>query len=482
MSQQESLGHVVEPERKRPVVYDVDVAVAGGGVAGVFAALGAARCGADTVLIDRFGDPGGNIGPGMINAGGIRPKLVQGVMTHVEGGITGIPREFLDRHAELCGKAGGNLVHSNAASYLALKMMEESGVRAMLSAYAADPIVEGGRIRGVFVESKSGRQAVLAKVVIDATGEADVARRAGGPILYPKPEYTEVDHHSPTGAGLYYMVAGVDTERWEECREGQAPGEADLKWAKDRVGGINERFAYLIPSIRKAWEGEADKGIFEKGLFVREMEGVGEVKILPLMPGQAPGIAHRCTSFVRVDMGDGVQVSKAEATIRMGIFETVQFYRNYVPGFEEAYLLCMAPYFGARGGPCIEGEHTITLEDFEAGRRFPDVLYRFGHVSGGKDVELGHGKWTDFPYRVMLPKMLDGLIGVGRSASGIPDTIIRGRTKAMHMGQLGGIAAALAAGNGVTPRDLDVGELQRAALDAGYYLGDAGRLTELGLA
>ncbi|MDP6775812.1 MAG: FAD-dependent oxidoreductase [Candidatus Latescibacteria bacterium] len=477
---------MVEPERERDVVYDVDVAVAGGGVAGVFAALGAARQGAETVLIDRFGYPGGNIGPGMINAGGIYPKDVTGpsgrpVMTHVYGGLTGIPKEYLDRHAELCGRSAGNLVNANVASYLAMKMMEEAGVKMLLSAYASDPIMEGNRVTGLFVETKSGRQAVRAKVVIDATGEADVARRAGGPVLYPRPEYTEVDHHSPTGAGLYYTVGGVDSDRWERARE-QQPAEADLEWAKDTVGTLNERRAYLAPHLRRAWEADDNRALLGGGLFRMDIDGYGDVSVLDTWPSPDPGIAHRCTGFVRVDMADGVQVSRAEAVARMAIFETVEFYRNYVPGFEGAYLLAVAPYFGSRGGPCIEGEHTVTLDDFEQGRRFPDVLFIFGHVSGGKDVELGHGDWTDLPYRCMLPKELAGLIAVGRSASGIPDTIIRGRTKGMHMGELGGIAAALSARNGTTPKALEVKELQRAAIEAGYYLGDEARLQELGLA
>ena len=224
MASERPKERVTEPQRERDVVYDVDVAVAGGGVAGVFAALGASSQGADTVLIDRFGYPGGNIGPGMINAGGITPKGVTGasghpVMTHVYGGITGIPKVFLERHAALCGRSAGNLVNANVASYLSMKMMEEGGVKMLLSAYASDPTMDGDRVTGLFVETKSGRQAVRAKVVIDATGEADIARRAGGPILYPKPEYTEVDHHSPTGAGLYYTVGGVDAERWEQARE-----------------------------------------------------------------------------------------------------------------------------------------------------------------------------------------------------------------------------------------------------------------------
>ena len=487
MPSKKRASRISEPSRSRPVVYDVDVAVAGGGVAGVFAALGAARTGAKTVLIERFGYPGGNIGPGMINAGGLAPKPVEGpdgsvVMTHVLGDVTGIPREFLDRHAALCGKDAGNLLNSNGAAYLAMKMMEEAGVEMMLSAYVSDPIVRRDRVEGVFVENKSGRQAVKAKVVIDATGEADVARRAGAPILYPKPEYTEVDHHAPTGAGLYYLIGGVSWTRFEKFEKQVKPSREDSRWWQRFYGTLDPRYAYLASCARKAWSKGEHRHLFGKGrLFQRDVEGIGAIKALMPFKAKQRQLAHRCTGFIRVDMGDGVAVAKAEAAARMCIYEMVQFYKDCVPGFEDAYLLCISPYLGARGGPCIRGEYTLQTEDFVEGKRFPDVLFVFGHVSGGKDVQLGHGHWTDYPYRVMLPKKLDGLIAVGRSASCIPDTLIRGRTKSMHAGEIGGIAAALAAKKRVTPKALDVKTLQRTLLRRGYYLGDAARLRELGL-
>ncbi len=95
--------------------------------------------------------------------------------------------------------------------------------------------------------------------------------------------------------------------------------------------------------------------------------------------------------------------------------------------------------------------------------------------------EQGQCKWVDVPYRVMLPRKIDGLLAVGRSASGIPDTLLRNRMAVKHMGQAGGTAAAIAARKGISPRELDVRELQRALLDAGFYLGPPARLKELGL-
>ena len=174
------------PEKDVSVAYDVDVAVAGGGVSGVFAALAAARNGARTVIIDRFGCLGGNMGPGMIHGGALtRTKEHEdvGFNSTVYRGLTGMPEEFFQ---EFAAHGGGCIVpysarepyqprgfyagchylrDSNTASHVAMKMLEEAGVEFILSAYASDPIMEGDKMSGILVENKSGTQAVKAKVV-----------------------------------------------------------------------------------------------------------------------------------------------------------------------------------------------------------------------------------------------------------------------------------------------------------------------------
>ena len=183
-----------------------------------------------------------------------------------------------------------------------------------------------------------------------------------------------------------------------------------------------------------------------------------------------------------MNTGDGLQVSLLEFRLRQIVFETVRFYREYVPGFEKAYLLCIAPFLGARGGPCIDGEYVMTMDDCRRGRLFDDVLYRFGEFRAIKyTCEQGECKWVDVPYRVMLPKKIDGLLAVGRSASGKPDTVLRNRMAVKHMGEAGGLAAAMAAEGKIVPREINIKALQRRLLDSGFYLGDQGRLKELGL-
>ena len=175
-------------------------------------------------------------------------------------------------------------------------------------------------------------------------------------------------------------------------------------------------------------------------------------------------------------------MSKLEAKLRMSTFEFAHFYKQYVPGFENSYLQQIAPFLGARGGPCIDGEYTLTMDDCRAARRFDDVVYLYGEFRALRHTcEQGECRWTDMPYRVMLPKKIDGLIAVGRSASGKPDTLLRNRMAVKHMGQAGGTAAALSTEKNITPKELDVKDLQRALLDSGFYLGKLSRLKELGL-
>ncbi len=211
-------GFVTEPSRRVPIVYEADVVVAGGGVSGVFAAIAAARSGARTVLVERYSSVTGTTGPGL-NAGGgnqgIGPRE-NPRDAHVYPVITGLPKEFterFDRHRKEHHTGAHRLADSYGINYLATRMLQEAGVQVLVSTWATDPILDGKTVKGVFIENKSGRGAVTAKVVIDATGEADVARRAGAPILLPKESYHEVDRHAPNGIGLFAYVGGID---WAE--------------------------------------------------------------------------------------------------------------------------------------------------------------------------------------------------------------------------------------------------------------------------
>ena len=118
-----------------------------------------------------------------------------------------------------------------------------------------DPVLEDGGVRGLYVENKSGRQAVTARVVVDATGEADVARRAGAATLYPKVEYHEIDGHAPTGMGILFLVGHIDWSGHDTFRERARVGDEDLAWARETYGDSGAgKLQYLLPFLRSAAE------------------------------------------------------------------------------------------------------------------------------------------------------------------------------------------------------------------------------------
>ena len=452
-------SYVVEPEKHVPVLGETDVAVVGAGTSGLFAAIAAARLGARTVLIDRFGMVGGNLGPAMIIAGSIAPVGYPG---GPEGGMmlplgpAGIAKEFLDRMRQL-NVAGryefydGNRLsrnyadESNVASYVGTLMAEDAGVELLLSVYATDPVVETGRVTGLFLEGPSGRGAIRASVVIDATGNASVADRAGVPMIYhvgPDPAYKCLISESRllsdfawwNETGLACLVGGIDFERYREayCHDQQALLEEFGK-PMDQYG---DEIGYLRLGL---------KGQFE----------------------------HHST----------LQMSSIETILRKRAFERVLKMREGVPGCEHAYLLATASYLGGRGGACIEGEHTLTLYEAYDGTKFDDVLYR---VIFRRPFVTGHNKYGfEVPYRILLPKGIDGLLVTGRGASyirrGHDGPGIRPRLSMMTLGEATGTAAALAVRDGCTPRALDVKLLQSELVAAGIPVGSRERLRDLGI-
>jgi len=474
------MSFIIEPEKRIPVIYNVDVAVAGGGIAGIVAALAAARNGAKTVVIDRFGRLGGNMGPGLWAGGSLHLSLTnEQALVNVKG-MGGIPEELEKRtlawrmseaqleedekkHFNVPGRRLGSdyFADSHAVSYEALKMMEEAGVEIMLSTYAADPIIEGNRVAGLFVENKSGRQAVKAKIVIDATGDADIARRAG--------VKTNWSGGNP-GIGLFYTVGDVDWEHFQKEMTEQGELSADdEKWMEEVMNAELEYATHglsnLVPYARKAWESGGYR-------LVQRIDDYGRLVTRPFKSPQHGLVRSRAETNGKIDPADGMQISAIERRIREYIFESVQFFKEYLPGFSDCYLHSIAPYLGARGGRWIDAEYPISGEDVKASHRFPDVIYIY---YGDREDTA-----TDVPYRALVPRELDGLMAAGRSA--VPRSPnFRQRHSVLLMGQAAGVAAALCVKNEVEPRDLDAKELQRILVQWGCPLGDEERLAELGL-
>ena len=408
------MNAMLELKKSVPVVADVDVLIVGAGIAGSTAAVTAARNGAKTMVVDRFGYPGGNMGPGMI---GGAPNME---LPEIMGGLLpGIPGEFIKRCEEYCNAP--LLAHyfrdSQVISYVWTQMMQEAGVQFMYNTYAGDPVMEGNRVTGLFVENKNGTQAIRAKVVVDATGDADIAARAGAPMDGGK---------SLFHAGVYFAMANADVDRYVNEVFKKPPGSEDISWAES----INPHAARsnwikpLLPYYRAAWEAGEYKFIQEidglgyvyadHGLF-RAVAGVQDVAD-PLKIGPY-GIIGALVGVRRDEnptSGDTKVMTAIEVKCRSFIFETAQFLIRRVPGFEKAYLHIIAPYFNSRGGRSIISEYPVTMEDIDQGRKFDDVVFRACHKLLGLQP-VRYETTYEFPYRQFLPRKVDGLLVTGRA-------------------------------------------------------------------
>lgn len=481
------MGHVVEREKRVPVVRDCDVAVAGAGVSGIMAALAAARQGASVVLIDRFGQVGGNMGPGYFMASLLYRE--PGRTLHVVD-YPGTAREFVDRIEAMLREAGVefNYPHySFTISRLAQTMLDEAAVELMLSARAADPVIEGNTTRGLFVETKSGRVAVRAKVVVDATGDASIAARAGAPIVrgstaeecdspniwegYNTPQF----RHRNDG-GVYAILGGVDMDAYTKFAE--EPCELNEAEAGFRDEDLKHFGAHwpdaLVPLLHRAWE----SGGYRASRKLRGNYYVGFCVFRRISPDVAALWVHH---FGDYDGGSWEDVSDLEAGVRAYVFDTLAFLRKHrVPGFENAFLLGMSAFLGSRGGPRIEGEYVLQTEELWTGMSHPDTMFRsyVGVFRKGSD------EGCDMPYGMALPKGVTGLLVTGRGMSYHRrghDPGVRARCNMIMLGECIGTAAALAAAGGVEPCDLDLHELRRILFERGYPYGDKARLRELGL-
>ena len=256
---------MAEGARRTPVAGSYDVAVVGAGLSWLIAAIAAGRAGARTVLLDRFGMVGGNLGPAMIVGGSVAGEA----QVTLPGGIAGIPRELVEAMGRLKLPAAHRYAdETNIIPYLGTKWAREAGVDLLLPVWAADPIVEDGAVSGLFVEGKGGRVALRATVVIDASADADVCRRAGVPVVTdqaPDPNWPVIGKNRLDPAyvpwndtAIYFVAGGVDFARFRAFAEGQTTlSEEDERWLEEmgRFPISTQKFEPpMVPLLRRAWQ------------------------------------------------------------------------------------------------------------------------------------------------------------------------------------------------------------------------------------
>src|SRR5215831_11559615 len=448
-----------EPERTVPIHSEVDVLVVGGGPAGLIAALAASGDGLKVALIENRSFVGGNMTIGLPVLGFLSQKKEQI--------IKGIPQKFVDRlrarqaaseHRACPLHMGITLVEPEGVKTVGLEMLAEAGVDVTLHTFSSGVVMDGNRIRGIITESKAGREAILAKVVVDASGDADVAFRAGVPC---EKGNEEGGMQPPT---LMFCLAGVDTE-------------------KLRLSIANEPRTYLTDFIPNDYFGQNHQFIVV-GLRQLIQKAQQEGLTIPtertiLITGLREGeVWVNMTRVKGVDGTNPRSLSAGEIEGRRQIEDIQTYLTQYVPGFEKCYFTKTAPFLGIRETRRIVGKYVMTRDDILSCGQFDDAI-----AVASYPIDLHHPKdngctleWCgdcyDIPYRSLLPLNVKGLLVAGRSISSTHEAMsaIRVMATCMAMGEAAGRAAKLAVKNDILPEDLDVRELQDELLAGGAYL------------
>jgi hypothetical protein len=424
---------IQEPGREIPVVDQVDVLVVGGGPAGIAAATAAARLGARTMLIERYGYLGGLATGGLV-------LFMDGLFD--QGGdrcIGGIPWEVLERLRAVDGLAqvsATNLhVDSELLKVVADEVCVQAGAVLRLHSWATDALLEEGRVGGAIVESKSGRQAVLSRVCVDATGDGDIAARAGAAFDL-----------ASMRIGLNFKVGGVDLAAFRAFQQ-EHPQRAKALRNEVRARGGFPLGAGATP--------HSDIGVYWVNVL-----GLGGWD--GAEPASNPSVGAFAGDLSAVDVES---LSYAEVELRRQILLSLDFYRQNVPGYEDVRLLAIAPQLGVRDSRRVRGVHKLTRAEAEAGTCFEDAI-------GMTGATFASGEHLQVPYRALVPQALDGLLISGRCIS-VDDGLINALRiipPAMMTGQAAGTAAALCVQAGVPPRQLDPASLRRQLAADGVLL------------
>lgn len=449
-----------EPERSTPIRAQYDVLVVGGGPAGLMSALAASGDGLKVGLVENRSFLGGNLTIGLPVLGFLGQKGNQI--------IKGLAQKFIDRlkargaageHRPCPLHMGITLVEPEAVKAVALDMLAEAGVDLMLYTLCAEVLVNGREVCGIITESKNGREAVLGRVVIDCTGDGDVAYRAGVPCGKGD---ANGGMQPPT---LMFCVAGVDTDMLRQSIANQ-PAEFGVDYIPPEYFAKNDRF--IVVGLRNLLQKARD----EKGLSIANER---TIIITGLRPGE---VWINMTRVKGIDGTDTRSLTVGEAQTRAQIDDIVTYLKSYVPGFENSYYAKAAPFLGIRETRRIVGHYILTQDDVLGCRKFDDAIavasYPIDiHRPGDNDCTLVWcGDCYDIPYRCLVPLQLENLLVAGRCISTTHEAMgaIRVMSTCMAMGEAAGRAARIAVKHGVAPSAIDVQELRKELLANGAYL------------
>ncbi|MFZ5827359.1 MAG: FAD-dependent oxidoreductase [Bacillota bacterium] len=446
-----------------------DVLVCGGGPAGVMAAVAAARAGAQVGLVEQYGFLGG-----MATTALVLP-LMTFHATMVEPVITGLPQELIDRLVAR-GASPGHLpdpigfcasitpVDPEALKLVHQELCLEAGVDLLLHSFVVGAEREGDRIGRALLATKEGLTPVEATVFVDATGDGDLAARAGVPF-----EYGRTADRLAQPMTMMFRIHGVD---WAPIAQ-YAEAHPD-----DFVLGCKPGDLLRLPAPALA-------GFFR---LVRQAKAEGRFPIerdrVLLFATGRPGEA--IVNMTRITRADGTTASgltRGEVEGRIQVEQVIAFLRRYIPGCERIELIQTGTQVGVRESRRFLGRYVLTGHDVVTGARFDDAIARGAYPidihspSGGElqAIKMAPGTSYDIPYRSLLPREIANLLVTGRCLSADHEALASARISAtaMAVGQAAGTAAALSIWAGVDPGQLDVTTLQSALAAAGASWGKA---------
>lgn len=447
-----------------PVRAEYDVVIAGGGTAGVVAAIASARTGAKTLLIERNGFLGGTMlnGAGPLHSFFNCYKAFNVPKVQV---VRGIPDEIIQRMVAVDGCLG-HLEQEIGANYdsvatiidweifkdVIFDMMKEAGVDLLLHTLIVGTVMDGSAVTGVIIESKSGREAVLAKAFVDTTGDADVALHAGA-------NCPNVTADPRTHVGMPFGMANVDIPR--------------------ACAFLDEH--NMIFSMIHGDKGDDYDNIVRVGFDLRKLPEfdafMGKSRMWgPLCVARKPG-EFSFINTANIEPLNGVDVAeltRAEMVLRKQVMTMAAMLKKHIPGFEKAYVNWTPVQLGVRRTRIVECGHDITVEEISNAQRFDDEVALYGFHDMSPKYTVKDGGYYGIPYRALLPNGVENLLVAGRliTSDWIAHMSTRNTVSCMAQGQAVGTAAAMAVQAGITPRQLDVQALRAQLRKDNVFLGE----------
>ncbi|WP_436374013.1 FAD-dependent oxidoreductase [Cytobacillus sp. BC1816] len=441
---------------------EFDVVVAGGGPAGINAAIAAGRRGARTLLIERYGFLGG-----MSTVALVYPWMT----FHTETGrqvIKGIAQEIVERLMSIEGSPGHlrdtvgftNTVtpyHPEKYKLLALEMLEEAGVEVLVHSFADSVEVDGGTIKSIRLVTKSGPIRVKAKQFIDSTGDADIAFLSGAPCLKGR----ENDQKTQP-LTMKFRMRGVDVSKVKEAMK----RNPENFYKKTPINELDELPLTGVQGFYKEWNASGVP--------------INRDQVLFFIGPEEDEVLVNCTRVQGLDGTDVFDLTKGEKEGRKQVMMMAKFLQTNIPGFEKASISAVGSQIGIRETRRISGEYSLTIKDVITGKKYDDTIALSGypidiHDPTGKGVQAndieGDGSYG-IPYRCLIPKEIDNLLVAGRCISTTHEALATTRLtpSCMATGQAAGTAAAISLAEGVDPRDLDASVLRKKLLEDGAVL------------